>query len=324
MALLAGGGTFPQLRGFGKGTGSVRGAASHPVRLPRRRCSCSLLPRWWRDRPTSWNRPDGPADGGGDAPGTGPADRGLPPRAAILTGGALMVGGQAILASMLLAGTERILDASAVLVVPVWLAGIALLWVAPPPVPLCRAPLGASGDTSSTPWTTRWSALDEIRRGGRAIPCAGRIDAVAERGVRVAVTGSRGAHPPSTAPSPRRTVEVHRHPVATAGVAPRSGRWVRRSDRHPHPAHRGVPATIRSPPRRRCDGEPGRARHGSTHLGGCRSRPGSRRGSRGGARTGPAGPDRADPPTTRRSGPSFVSRRRVSGATGRHASGPDL
>jgi hypothetical protein len=58
--------------------------------------------------------------------------RSLTPRAWGLTGGALMVAGQAIFAIMLLARASMpSLDASAFLVVPVLLAGIALLWLAP-------------------------------------------------------------------------------------------------------------------------------------------------------------------------------------------------
>jgi hypothetical protein len=58
--------------------------------------------------------------------------RSLTPRAAVLTGGGMMVAGQAIFAVMLLAGASLpSLDASAFLVVPVLLAGIVFLWLGP-------------------------------------------------------------------------------------------------------------------------------------------------------------------------------------------------
>jgi hypothetical protein len=54
------------------------------------------------------------------------------PRAAVLTGGALMVAGQSIFAVMLLAGAGLpSLGASALLVIPVVLTGIVLLWLGP-------------------------------------------------------------------------------------------------------------------------------------------------------------------------------------------------
>jgi hypothetical protein len=67
------------------------------------------------------------------APGRlGRRARGFSPRAAVLTGGALMVAGQVIFAVMLLAGAGLpVLDASALLVVPVILAGIGMLWLGP-------------------------------------------------------------------------------------------------------------------------------------------------------------------------------------------------
>ncbi|TVR20600.1 MAG: hypothetical protein EA387_11340 [Nitriliruptor sp.] len=58
--------------------------------------------------------------------------RRLSPRIAVLTGGALMLAGQALFAVMLLAGGGLpALDASGLLVVPVILIGIALLWLGP-------------------------------------------------------------------------------------------------------------------------------------------------------------------------------------------------
>lgn len=58
--------------------------------------------------------------------------RTLSPRAAVLNGGALMAAGQAIFAVMLLSGAALpALDASALLVVPVLLAGIVMLWLGP-------------------------------------------------------------------------------------------------------------------------------------------------------------------------------------------------
>jgi hypothetical protein len=58
--------------------------------------------------------------------------RSLTPRAAVLTGGVLMVVGQVILVIMLLAGAPMpSLDVTGLLVGPVLLAGIALLWLGP-------------------------------------------------------------------------------------------------------------------------------------------------------------------------------------------------
>jgi hypothetical protein len=58
--------------------------------------------------------------------------RRLSPRAAVVTGGALMVAGQVVLAVMLFVGDGLpSLDASALLVLPVILAGIVLLWLGP-------------------------------------------------------------------------------------------------------------------------------------------------------------------------------------------------
>ncbi len=58
--------------------------------------------------------------------------RSLSPRAAVLIGGALMVAGQLIFALMVLSGVALpSLDASAVLVVPALLTGIAMLWLGP-------------------------------------------------------------------------------------------------------------------------------------------------------------------------------------------------
>ena len=58
--------------------------------------------------------------------------RRLSPRAAVVTGGVLMVAGQVVLAVLLFAGDGLpSIDASALLVLPVILAGIVLLWLGP-------------------------------------------------------------------------------------------------------------------------------------------------------------------------------------------------
>ncbi len=72
--------------------------------------------------------------------------RRLSPRTAVLTGGALMLAGQALFAVMLLAGGgPPALDASGLLVVPVILIGIALLWPRLAGVAVIAALAGALG-----------------------------------------------------------------------------------------------------------------------------------------------------------------------------------
>lgn len=57
--------------------------------------------------------------------------RGLSPRAAVLTGGALMVAGQVLVAVLLTGAGLPSLDASVLLIVPVLIAGIVMLWLGP-------------------------------------------------------------------------------------------------------------------------------------------------------------------------------------------------
>ena len=72
--------------------------------------------------------------------------RPLSPRAAVLTGGALMVAGQVIFVVLLLAGAALPqLDSSALVVIPVLLTGIVVLWLGPVVVALAAGQPGWIG-----------------------------------------------------------------------------------------------------------------------------------------------------------------------------------
>jgi hypothetical protein len=103
----------------------------------------------------------------------------LSPRAAVLTGGALMVAGQLILVALLLAGAALPrLDASALVVVPSLLAAIVLLWLGPVVVAVAASQPGWIGALAFP--------------GGCAVWAVGTLmtDALADGGVLAAVEGA--------------------------------------------------------------------------------------------------------------------------------------